>query len=99
MPEDKRPPDSACPGKSKLDQGVLERLGHRVLALPCSDASHLFVCLSCKFYSSGAQVLGLGRECKPPTITGIRNFRKLKKGLHPDKEGVFVHIDEFIALM
>eukprot|EP00959_Pyramimonas_sp_CCMP1952_P378203 7922592-Pyramimonas_sp.AAC.1 len=41
-----------CPGQSRLDQGQLERLGHRVIAFPCSDGGHLFLCMSCKFYTA-----------------------------------------------
>eukprot|EP00959_Pyramimonas_sp_CCMP1952_P411511 8623176-Pyramimonas_sp.AAC.1 len=39
------PPDSVCPGRSRLDRGVLERLQHKVVAFPCSDASFLLLCL------------------------------------------------------
>ena len=81
-----------------LDQGVLEKLGHKVFDFPCYDASHLFLCLACKLYSSCAQVVGLSKPCKPPTVTGRKNSSKLKRGIHPDKVGVHVDLDEFIPL-
>eukprot|EP00959_Pyramimonas_sp_CCMP1952_P123915 2590661-Pyramimonas_sp.AAC.1 len=45
------------------------------------------------------KVLGLSRKCGPPTQTGFRNLRRLRKGLHPDKRGASVDIDEFIPLL
>ena len=42
------------------------------------------------FYSSGAQVKGLGAACKPPTITGNRNWKKISAGKHPDRADVVV---------
>ena len=89
-----------CSGRSRLDQGVLDALGHSVIAFPCSDNSFLFLRMSCKFYSSGGMVLGLGRKCATkPTECGRKDMRKLRKGQHPDKKGVFVELDEFIPLL
>ena len=95
----KCPPSGDCPGQSRLDQGVLLELGHKVLAFPCSNGSHLFVCLHCKFYSSGAQVKKLGQPCGKPTVTSIRNMRRLKQGRHPDNDQVNVDIDDFYSLL
>ena len=41
------PPPGTCSGRSKLDEGRLAALGHRVLAFDCSDRSVLFICVSC----------------------------------------------------
>ena len=57
------------------------------------DNSFIFTCISCRFYSSGAQVKGLGAPCKSATITGHRNWRKISAGKHPDKGGVVVEIN------
>ena len=37
------PPPGVCSNRSKLDDNVLQRLGHRVIAFPCSDGSVLFI--------------------------------------------------------
>merc|ERR1712194_47146 len=87
------PVEGSCRGHSRLDSVVLDRLQHKVFARECDDNSHMFVCIRCRFYSSGAQVCGLGRLCQKPTVTGKKNWSKLKKGKHPDKPDVSVDID------
>eukprot|EP00959_Pyramimonas_sp_CCMP1952_P392717 8228865-Pyramimonas_sp.AAC.1 len=80
-----QPEPGGCRGHSRLDSAVLDRLGHKVIALACSDDSFLFTCLHCRSYSSGAQVKKLGQVCQPPTVTGHKNWRNIQKGSHPDK--------------
>ena len=92
------PVEGSCRGHSRLDSVVLDRLQHNVIALEASDQSHVFLCLRCRCYSSGAQVCNLGKMCKPPTVTGNRNWNKVKQGKHPDKMGVSLDLDLIKAL-
>ena len=77
---------------------MLLDFGHKVLALPCSNGSNIFVCLACKLYSCGAQVKKLGKLRGPPTLASIRNLRRLKQGRHPNNDQVTADIDEFVSL-
>ena len=79
--------ESECPGRSKLDEGILVGLEHRVLAFPCSDGSHLFMCMRCKQYSTGASVRGLGKLCpgKASRDGGYAWNDLCTKGRHPNR--------------
>eukprot|EP00959_Pyramimonas_sp_CCMP1952_P128087 2678906-Pyramimonas_sp.AAC.1 len=94
-----KPLGGSRPGRPRLGRGPLGRLGHRVISFPRSDDCHLFLCMSCKFYSKGRQTLGPGRKCAPPTKTGAKNMRRLRRGLHPDEAGASFDGDEFIPLL
>ena len=89
------PAPGVCPGCSKLDEGVLLGLGHKVLAFPCSDGSHLFVCMRCRFHSTGARIDGLGKLCNgSPSRHAEYAWRDLyNKGEHPNPRRKSVVVD------
>eukprot|EP00959_Pyramimonas_sp_CCMP1952_P395577 8288661-Pyramimonas_sp.AAC.1 len=51
----------------------------------CSDGSHLFVCVKCRYRSTGARVDGLGKLCndRPPRHAEY-SWRGLCRGIHPN---------------
>ena len=95
------PPPGVCSNRSKLDDNVIQRIGHSVIAFPCSDGSVLFICLRCKYHSSGGMIKGLGEMCegKPSRHAGT-GWRLLCRGMHPHprRSHVTVSIDNVLEL-
>lgn len=95
------PPPGRCSNRSKLDDKVLQSLGHRVIAFNCSDGSVLFICVRCKCHSTGSRVEGLGERCegKPSRRAGT-GWNYLCRGQHPHEKRrpVTVSIDDVLEL-
>ena len=89
---DAMPPADGCSGGNGFDIGAMQRNGHNVISLACSDGATLYGCHRCRSYTShgvGYRLTELGCLGRR-TRERNRAWRSICQGIHPRLEGVTV---------